>query len=195
MSVSVSVYRRPDLATTLWTWQPRQRFVRYWLARSRGLKCTSSRKCALSRRRLRQHVRELDLMENEELNMKIVVCWNFAPHTFHPIRSDSCGAITNAIPLTSLHTHTQMHTCKSTQTSRQTDTRSFVHLLAEKLNRWRLLLSAWCRSWWQWLAVGGTALIIPQNPSQMSLSLGGRWARAPLCRTAMVLAALQTCWV
>lgn len=44
----------------------------------------------------------------------------------------------------------QMHTCKHTQTSRQMETSSFVHLLAEKLNRWRLLLSAWCRSWWQW---------------------------------------------
>lgn len=47
-------------------------------------------------------------------------------------------------------------------------------------------------------AVGGSVLIIPQNPSQMSLSLGGRWAPnppPPLCRSATVLAALQTCWV
>ncbi|TNN85689.1 hypothetical protein EYF80_003936 [Liparis tanakae] len=42
--------------------------------------------------------------------------------------------------------------------------------------------------------VGGSMLIIPQNPSQMSPSLGGRWAGAPLCRSATVLAALQTCW-
>eukprot|EP00064_Thunnus_orientalis_P005393 superscaffoldBa00000526_g5407 len=42
--------------------------------------------------------------------------------------------------------------------------------------------------------VGGSGLIIPQNPSQMSPSLGGRWAGAPLCRTATGLAALQTCW-
>lgn len=43
--------------------------------------------------------------------------------------------------------------------------------------------------------VGGSELIIPQNPSQMSPSLVGRWAGAPLCYTATVLAALQTCWV
>lgn len=63
------------------------------------------------------------------------------------------------------------------------------------------------RSLSQWLAA--SPLLIPQNPGQMSPSLGGRWAQSPLdhprtpppprhqflCCTA-ALAALQTCcWV
>lgn len=46
--------------------------------------------------------------------------------------------------------------------------------------------------------VGGSELIIPQNPSQMSSSLVGRWAGPPHPHpryTVTVLAALQTCWV
>lgn len=46
------------------------------------------------------------------------------------------------------------HPCKPTEASRQTDTCSFVHLQAEKLNRRRRLLPARCRPRWQrwWLA-------------------------------------------
>lgn len=99
-------------------------------------------------------------------------------------------------PVLLLRNSTQMHTSKAAQSTRQTNTRSFVSFESRKTEQTPASPFGTVPAVVAVAGVGGSTLIIPQNPSQMSQSLEGRWAGAPpLCRTAMMLAALQTCWV
>lgn len=82
-------------------------------------------------------------------------------------------------PVLSLRNSTQMHTGKAAQSTRQTNTRSFVSFESRKTEQTPASPFGTVPAVVAVAGVGGSTLIIPQNPSQMSQSLEGRWAGPP----------------
>lgn len=123
---------------------------------------------------------ELEILENEEKEFDLLKCSRYlwlhhhvyaSVHCiFYPILSDLYKGHHHYTSHFSTHTNAMMHTHKPADR----------HPLICSFGSWKteqMMVSPFGAV--PVVVVGGSVLIIPQNPSQMSLILGGRWVGAP----------------